>query len=43
MWVPIDLAGPGTELEIEAPDGERWPARSAAIPFLDPRKEVPKS
>ena len=29
------------ELEIEAPDGERWPARSAAIPFLDATKKVP--
>ena len=30
-------------LEIEAPDGGRWPARTAAIPFLDPKKDVPKS
>ncbi len=26
---------PGTELEIVAPDGDLWAARSAAIPFLD--------
>jgi aminomethyltransferase len=43
VWVPIELAGPGNALEIEAPDGGRWPARTAAIPFLDPRKDVPKS
>jgi len=43
VWVPIGLSQPGTPLEIEAPDGGRWPARTAAIPFLDPRKEVPKS
>jgi glycine cleavage system aminomethyltransferase T len=43
VWVPIQLAGAGTELEIEAPDGGRWPARTAALPFLDPRKDVPRS
>ena len=34
---------PATTLEIEAPDGGLWPARTAAIPFLDPRKDTPKS
>jgi aminomethyltransferase len=43
VWVPIGLAGAGNPLEIEAPDGGRWPARTAAIPFLDPKKDVPKS
>ena len=43
MWLPIGLAGAGNPLEIEAPDGGRWPARTAAIPFLDPKKDVPKS
>ena len=43
VWVPIGLANPGNALEIEAPDGGHWPARTAAIPFLDPRKDVPKS
>jgi aminomethyltransferase len=43
VWVPIGLSRPGTPLEIEAPDGGRWPARTADIPFLDPRKDVPKS
>ena len=43
VWVPIGLAGPGNELEIVAPDGRIWPARTAAIPFLDPKKDVPKS
>jgi aminomethyltransferase len=41
VWVPIGLAAPGTPLEIVAPDGSRWPARTAAIPFLDPKKQVP--
>jgi glycine cleavage system aminomethyltransferase T len=41
VWVPIRLVGPGTPLEVEAPDGGRWQARTAAIPFIDPRKKVP--
>ncbi|HLX35342.1 MAG TPA: glycine cleavage T C-terminal barrel domain-containing protein [Candidatus Limnocylindrales bacterium] len=41
VWLPIELAGPGTPLEIESADGERWAARSAAIPFLDATKRVP--
>lgn len=41
--LPIALSGPGTPLEIEAPDAGLWPARSAAIPFLDPKKDVPKA
>jgi glycine cleavage system aminomethyltransferase T len=41
VWVPIGLAGPGNALEIVAPDGGIWPATTAAIPFLDPKKSVP--
>jgi aminomethyltransferase len=40
-WVPAGLAGPGADLEIEWKSGERTPARTAAIPFLDPQKKVP--
>jgi aminomethyltransferase len=43
VWVPIELASPGTALEIEGPDGSRAAGRTAAIPFLDPRKDIPKS
>jgi len=43
VWMPIGLSGPGTPLEIEALDGGRWAARTGAIPFLDPNKDVPKS
>jgi glycine cleavage system aminomethyltransferase T len=43
VWLPIELAGPGTPLEVVAPDGSRWPAQSAAIPFLDPKKDIPKA
>ena len=41
VWVPIALAGAGNALEIEAPDGSRWKAMTAAIPFLDAAKKVP--
>lgn len=41
VWVPIELAGPGNDLEIEWGNGERTPAKTAAIPFLDPHKNVP--
>ena len=41
VWMPIELSGPGTELEIVAPDGRRTAGRTAAIPFIDPRKQVP--
>jgi aminomethyltransferase len=41
-WVPIALAGVGTELELRSPDGP-VPARVAPLPFWDPNKDVPKS
>jgi aminomethyltransferase len=41
VWVPSGLADPGHDLEIEAPDGGRWAGRTAAIPFIDPKKRVP--
>jgi glycine cleavage system aminomethyltransferase T len=41
VWMPIELSVPGTELEILGPDGSRAAGRTAAIPFLDPRKKVP--
>jgi len=41
VWVPADLAGPGNDLEIEWQNGQRTPAKTATIPFLDPHKTVP--
>ncbi|HKZ75777.1 MAG TPA: glycine cleavage T C-terminal barrel domain-containing protein [Actinomycetota bacterium] len=41
-WVPVELSAPGNELELESPDGP-VPAVTAALPFIDPRKEIPKS
>jgi aminomethyltransferase len=39
-WVPIGLAEPGTHLEVESEHGP-VSVTTAAIPFVDPRKEVP--
>jgi glycine cleavage system aminomethyltransferase T len=41
-WVPIELAGPGNELELLSPDGP-VPAVTAALPFVDPGKDIPKA
>jgi aminomethyltransferase len=41
VWLPIELSGPGRDVEIVAPDGRRWAGMTAAIPFLDPKKQVP--
>jgi glycine cleavage system aminomethyltransferase T len=41
-WVPIEAAGPGNELELVSPDGP-VPAMTAALPFLDPGKHIPKA
>jgi len=35
------LANPGTHLELELPDGARRAARTADLPFIDPRKRTP--
>jgi aminomethyltransferase len=40
VWVPIALAAPGTRLDIDADDGSRTGV-TAAVPFIDPNKEVP--
>jgi aminomethyltransferase len=41
VWVPIELAGPGNELEILWQGGEKTAGTTADIPFLDPKKAVP--
>ena len=40
-WFPIELGGPGNELEVLSPDGP-VPAATASLPFLDPNKDIPK-
>jgi glycine cleavage system aminomethyltransferase T len=41
VWVPIALSEPGTRLDIETENGEHLVGVTAAIPFVDPRKERP--
>jgi glycine cleavage system aminomethyltransferase T len=41
VWVPIGLADPGNKLEIHAEDGSTYAGTTAAIPFVDPKKEKP--
>jgi len=40
VWVPIELAEPGTKLDVESQFG-RIVGTTAAIPFVDPKKLVP--
>ena len=40
-WVPIDLAAPGTRLEVVTEDGNELAAITASLPFVDPQKKVP--
>jgi aminomethyltransferase len=39
--IPIELAELGTELEVEV-DGEARDAVVVRMPFIDPKKEIPK-
>jgi glycine cleavage system aminomethyltransferase T len=41
VWVPIELSEPGTPLDVETEDGDHIEGVTAAIPFVDPRKERP--
>jgi aminomethyltransferase len=41
VWVPIGLSEPGNRLDIETEDGAHLVGTTAAIPFVDPRKEKP--
>jgi glycine cleavage system aminomethyltransferase T len=43
VWVPIELAEPGTELEVAPPGSPPRPARTSSLPFLDPKKAIPAS
>jgi glycine cleavage system aminomethyltransferase T len=40
VWVPIDLASPGNRIDVESEWGS-MSGQTAAIPFVDPRKERP--
>ena len=41
-WVPVSHMGIGTRLELRAGEGVRA-ATVAALPFVDPNKDIPKS
>jgi glycine cleavage system aminomethyltransferase T len=41
VWVPVALADPGNRLDVEAENGDQIVGTTAAIPFVDPRKERP--
>jgi glycine cleavage system aminomethyltransferase T len=41
VWVPFELASPGNTLDVETEDGVHLVGRTAAIPFVDPRKQKP--
>jgi glycine cleavage system aminomethyltransferase T len=41
VWVPIELAGPGNRLDIDAEDGATYVGTTASIPFVDPKKAKP--
>jgi aminomethyltransferase len=41
VWVPIALAEPGNRLDVETEEGDHIVGTTAAIPFVDPRKEKP--
>jgi glycine cleavage system aminomethyltransferase T len=40
VWVPVELAEPGTGLDVESQHGPLV-GTTAAIPFVDPKKEIP--
>ena len=42
VWVPIELAVPGNALEVATPGG-MVEGHTCALPFYDPKKDLPKS
>ncbi len=42
IWVPIELSDPGSVLDVATLQGT-VKARTASLPFFDPKKLVPKS
>ena len=42
VWVPIELAAPGNTLDVATPGG-MVRGQTAAIPFHDPKKDLPKT
>ncbi len=42
VWVPVGLSAPGNVLDVATPRG-MVQGRTAALPFHDPQKDIPKS
>ncbi|MGQ0849773.1 MAG: glycine cleavage T C-terminal barrel domain-containing protein [Actinomycetota bacterium] len=42
VWVPIELSSPGHELKVVSEDGVEFRGTTAALPFVDPQKKVPR-
>lgn len=42
VWVPIDLADPGTDLRLETAAGGTHAGTTATLPFVNPDKTTPK-
>ena len=43
MWVPIELAPIGTSVDVAWPFGPPVTGRVAELPFIDPKKDIPKA
>jgi aminomethyltransferase len=41
VWVPIELAEPGTRLQVVTEDEVELEAVVSSLPFVDPQKKVP--
>ena len=41
-WLPVELAGLGSSVMVQCPDGERS-ATVVPMPFIDPMKAIPKA
>ncbi|MEX0626593.1 MAG: glycine cleavage T C-terminal barrel domain-containing protein, partial [Chloroflexota bacterium] len=41
-WLPVELAGVGSSVTVDCPNGNRE-ATVVAMPFIDPMKEIPKA
>jgi aminomethyltransferase len=41
VWVPIEMAAPGTRLTVRTEDGDTLEAETRSLPFIDPKKEIP--
>ncbi len=43
MWVPVELAATGSTVDVAWPFGPPATSRVAELPFIDPKKDIPKA